>query len=156
MPLCVFIRHRAHLAPGIGEEFQFARGGDRRILLAQRARGGIARIGIDRLLGRDLPLVERGEIRMQHVDFAADLAHVGNWFSLQHLRDIVERPDVGCDVLTFRAVAARRRGHKLSALVAQRHREPIDFRLSGEDQCLVFGQFQKAPDAVGKIGHILI
>ena len=50
-------RHLAHLAPGIGEEAERARGGDRRVLLAQRAGGGIARIGED--LARPPPSAAR-------------------------------------------------------------------------------------------------
>ncbi len=38
-----------HLAPGIGEKMQRPRRGDRRIELTQRTRGGIARIGEQRL-----------------------------------------------------------------------------------------------------------
>ena len=53
------LRHLAHLAPGIGEEAERTRGGDRRVLLAQRARGRIARIGEDGVAGGFLPLVQR-------------------------------------------------------------------------------------------------
>ena len=41
------LRHLAHLAPGVGEKAERPRGGDRRILLPQRARRRIARIGED-------------------------------------------------------------------------------------------------------------
>src|SRR6185312_15533574 len=49
-------RHLADLAPGVGEEAERARGGDRRVLLPQRAGGGVARIGEHRRAGFLLPL----------------------------------------------------------------------------------------------------
>src|SRR5215468_3928184 len=65
------LRHRAHLAPGIGEEAERARGGDRRILLAQRAGGGISGIGKDGVASRLLALVERQKRLLGHVDLPA-------------------------------------------------------------------------------------
>src|SRR5579862_1682216 len=65
------LRHVGHLAPGIGEEAKRARGGDRRILLAERTGRRIARIGKDRVAGRLLPLVEREERLLGHIDLAA-------------------------------------------------------------------------------------
>ena len=44
-------RHRAHLAPGIGEEAERPRRGDRRVDLPQRAGRGVARIGEHLLAG---------------------------------------------------------------------------------------------------------
>ena len=61
----------ADLAPGVGEETQRPPGGDPRVELAQRAGGGVARIGEDRLARRRLARVERGEIGVRHIDFAA-------------------------------------------------------------------------------------
>jgi len=52
-------RHRAHLAPGVGEEAERTRSGDGRILLTQRARRRIARIGEDGVARRLLAFVER-------------------------------------------------------------------------------------------------
>src|SRR5205823_56097 len=44
-------RHRAHLAPGIGEEAERARGGDAGVFLAQRTRRRVAWIGEDGVAG---------------------------------------------------------------------------------------------------------
>src|SRR3569832_1017249 len=50
-------RYVAHLAPGVGKEAERTRRGDRRVFLAQRSGGGIARIGEYRVAGGLLPLV---------------------------------------------------------------------------------------------------
>ena len=47
---------------------------------------------------------------------------------------VVDGADIGGDVLARRAVAARRRLHQFAVLVAQRHRQPVDLRLGGEDE----------------------
>ena len=83
------LRHRAHLAPGIGEEAERARRGDGRVLLAQRARGRIARIGEDGVAGRLLPLVQRQERLLGHVDLAAHLADIGDVAALQLVRHVL-------------------------------------------------------------------
>ena len=58
------------LAPGIGRKAEPPRCGNRRIDLAQAARGTVARIGVERLLRRLTCVVENGEIRLRHVDLA--------------------------------------------------------------------------------------
>src|SRR6185437_8313344 len=54
-----FGRHRAHFAPGVGKKAERPRSGNRRILLAQRAGGGVARIGESLAAALGLPLVEQ-------------------------------------------------------------------------------------------------
>jgi hypothetical protein len=118
---------RADLAPAVREEAQRARCGDARILLAQRTRGGVARVGelADRggvellfaLRGEHPALfhqsfVERREIGLCHIDFAADLEHVGRC-ALQFLRNVGDMADVRGDILADAAVAARRGLDKL-------------------------------------------
>ena len=61
-------RHRAHLAPGIGEEAERPRGGDGRILLAQRACRRVARIGKNGVAGGLLTLVELEKGRKSPAD----------------------------------------------------------------------------------------
>ena len=70
-------------APAMGEETQRPAGGDGGVLLAQRAGGGIARIGelarLFRIIGLgEQALVERHEIALRHVDFATYLEQVGD------------------------------------------------------------------------------
>ena len=139
----------ALLAPGIGEEFERPARGDRGIELAQRACGGVARIGEDRLAFLLALLVEREEARMLHIDFAAHLDHVGPAVALQLLGHGRERADVGGDVLAGDAVAARRRQHQLAALVADRGGKPVDLGL-GHDLDLVVLDPLRHPRARGR------
>ena len=148
------LRHRAHLAPGIGEEAQGARGGDGRVLLPERACGRIARIGERRLAGLDLLLVECQEGPLGHVDLAAHLADVRDVAAFELLRHIFERTDVGGDVLALGAITASRRGDELAALVAQRHRKTVDLRLGGEVD-LVVVELQEAHDAADEVADVL-
>ena len=142
------------LAPRVGEEVQRTRRGDARVLLPQRTGRRVARVGEHLLLGRGLALVEREEVGPGHVDFAADLARRGN-FALQLVRDLLDGPHIGGDVLAFEAVAARRGDGQLTVLVAQRHRQPVDLRLGHERKRLVFLQVEEAADAVDKVLHLL-
>ena len=117
----------ARLAPGVGEEAQGPRAGHRRIELAQRSRRGVARIGEDLAAGRPLPFVQIGEVGLAHVDLAAhleDRRRAGD-----AARDIGEGREVAGDVLAGGAVAAGRAGDEAAALVAERHRQPVDLRL---------------------------
>ena len=100
-------RQLAHLAPGISEETERARGGDGGVLLAQRAGGRIARVGKDGVAGRLLPLVELEEIGLGHIDLAAHLADFRNALAFELLGHVLQRADIGGDVLAF---GCRRRG----------------------------------------------
>ncbi len=149
-------RHRAHFAPGIGEEFQRTRRGDRRIFLAQRSRRRIARIGEHGVVRFGLPLVQRQEILLEHVDFAANFADRGDIAPLQLVRNIGQRAHVGGHVLAGEAVAARRTAHQFPILIAQRQRQPVDFRLGDDDRYLVIAEFEKTPHAIDEIRDILV
>ncbi len=109
----------ARLAPAPGKEAQGPRGGDRGIELAQRAGGGVARIGEGLAALFGLPLVERGEIGVAHIDLAANLEDLGHVAALKLARNVRDGANVSGDVLALAAVAARGRNHKLAALVAQ-------------------------------------
>ena len=74
---------------------------------------------------------------------------------LSVLRHVLQRPDVRGDVLALRAVAARRRIDELAVLVAQRHRQPVDLRLGGEDQRLLGIELEEAADALDEARHVL-
>ncbi|MGY3469457.1 hypothetical protein ACVW0I_006328 [Bradyrhizobium sp. LM6.11] len=101
-----------------------------------------------------LPLVEREEGLLGHVDLAAHLANFGDVAALQPLGHVFERADVGGDVLAYRAVAASRRGDEFTALIAQRHREAVDLRLGGEID-LVVVELQEAHDPADEVAQIL-
>ena len=148
-------RHRCHLAPCVGEKTERTRGGDFRILLAQRARRRIARIGEDGIAGCLLPLVERQERLLGHVDLAAHLADIRHVAAFEFLRHVLQRADVGGDIFADRAVAARRGRDEFAVFIAQRHRQPVDLRLGAEGDLVVFAQFQEAANAGDEIDDVL-
>ena len=157
MPDWLSGRHLAHLAPGVGEEVQRARRGDLGVLLAQRARRGIARIGEHRLAGLGLALVERQEVRLGHVDFAAHLADRRDVLALELVcgTSLMVRM-LAVTSSPFEAVAAGRGLDQRAVLVAQRHRQAVDLRLGGEGELLVLLEIEKAADAGDEIGHVLV
>ena len=145
----------AHLAPAVGEKAERPRRGDGGIELAQRAGGRVARVGEHLPAFRLLPLVERQEGLLGHVDLAAHLADLGDVASPKLLRHVFKRADIGGDVFALGAVAARGRGDELAGLIAQRHREPVDLRFGAEIDPLVVAELEEAPDAADEIQHIL-
>ena len=80
------------------------------------------------------------EIRLGHVDLAAHLADFRHVAALELLRHVLERPDIGGDVLALGAVAARGGGDEFAVLVAQRHRQAVDLRLGVEGDFFVVAQ----------------
>ena len=123
---------RARFAPGIGEKLQRPLRGHARIELAQRARREIAGIGEHRLARGRLARIERGEIGVAHVDFAARFEDLRR--ALEPLRDRFDNARVGGHVLALIAVAARRRLDELAVLVAQAAGQPVDLRLPQRHQ----------------------
>ncbi len=144
----------ADLAPGVSEEGERPACGDARVELAQRARGEVARIGVDRLSRLRLAGVERGEIGMAHVDLAARLENPRRAF--EPVRDRLNRAHVGGHVLALVAVAARRRPHEFAVLVAQIAGEPVDLRLGDEVERRAVAQTQKAPHPGAELLDFLI
>ena len=133
-------RHLAHLAPGVSEKAERARGSDARVLLPQGAGGGIARIDVELAARRFLALVQLKERLLGHVDLAAHLADFRDVLPLEPLRHFLDRADIGGDVLALGAVAAGGGGDEFAVLVAQRHRKAVDLRLGGKGDLLVVGQ----------------
>jgi hypothetical protein len=72
------------------------------------------------------------------------------------LRHVFQRADIGGDVLAFAAVAAGGGGDEVAVLVTQRHRQPVDLRLSAEDDFLVVRKLEEAADAGNEIDDVLI
>ena len=87
------------LAPGIGEEAQFAPRSDRGIQLAQRARRRVARVGEQRLAGGRPRFIQRHEIGLLHVDLASHLEHRRRLGRVQMERNVPDRAQVPRDVL---------------------------------------------------------
>ena len=144
----------ADLAPGVGEEGKRPRRGDARIELAQRAGGEIARVGVDRLPRLGLARVERFEIGVAHIDFAARLEDARR--AVEPMRDRFDRAHVGGDVLALEAVAARRRPDELAVLVAQVAGEAVDLRLGGHGERRIDREAKKAPHPRAKFLDLLV
>ena len=123
-------------------------GGDLRVLLAERAGAGVARVGVEgeaRLLALG---VDPGELRLRHEDLAA---RVERRRLRQAIRNGLDRAQVGRHVLAGRPVAARRALDEAAALVAEGDREAVDLQL--RDVAEVRGRLRRrrqaeaAPDA---------
>jgi len=91
-----------------------------------------------------------------HVDLAAHLADPRHVPPFEFFRYVLERTDIGGDVFADGAVAAGRGGDQLAALVAQRHRKPVNFRLGAEADPVVVAEFQEAPDAADEVEHVFL
>ncbi len=103
-----------------------------------------------------LPLVEREKGLLGHVDLAAHLADIRHIAALQFLRHVLERADIGGDVLALGAVAAGGGGDEFALLVTQRHRKPVDLRLGAEVDLVVVGKLEEAADAADEVEHVLL
>ena len=105
---------------------QRALGGFRRVLLAERAGGGVAGVGQRRLAGLDQGLVEFGEGLRGNEDLAADL-HLGREVVAgQLLRDFLDGQDVVGDVLAGVAVPAGGGPDQFAVAVEEVDRQAVD------------------------------
>ena len=91
-----------------------------------------------------------------HVDLAAYLGDLGHVAAFELFRHVLERADIGGDVLAFLAVAAGGGGDEFAVLVAQRHRQPVDLRLGGEGDFFVVAELKETADAGDEIDDVLI
>ena len=145
-------QRRRQVPPGIGEKAQRAAGGDGRIKLAQRPGSRIAGVGENLVTGRRLPCVQRREIGVGHVDFAAYLQHLGR--PGQALRDIGNRAGVFGDILAHLAVTPGGSLHQNAAFIAQGQRQAVDLRLGRVEEST--GMPKELADAVIELGHVLV
>ncbi len=101
-------------------------GGHRRVLLAQRARARVARVGVQRQPGLLTLGVDAHELGLRHEYLAADIRRRR---LREAVRDHADRPEVGGDVLPRRAVAPRRALDEASTVKAQGDRQAVDLEL---------------------------
>ena len=109
-----------------------ARRGDLRVLLPERTRRAVARVGewsVARLGQPDVQLLERLH---REVDLASDLDHRRGFLRLEASRDRLQGTDVRRDVLAGPAVAARRRHREDPVLVGQGAGDAVDLELADE------------------------
>ncbi len=120
---------RLPLADAVDPQRERARGGDRRVLLAQRPGGCVARVRGELLVRAGQPLVQLTEPRERQVDLAAHLEHRGRVVSEHPQRHRGDRAQVDGHVLALDAVAAGRASDEHAVRVGQVDREPVDLRL---------------------------
>ena len=125
------ISARAHNpADAVHDRAKRARRGDPRILLPQRARGGVARVGeggLARLLQR---LVQPLERRLGQEHLTAHLEQLGHVVPGQAVRDRLDRLHVQRDVLAGPPVTPGGGAGEAAALVDEVDREPVDLQLA--------------------------
>ena len=105
---------------------------DRRVLLAERARGSVSRVRCGLLSLGDEPFVQGVEAAQREIDLAPDLQQrrrrlVGR--ELHPHRDCLDRLQVRRHVLAANAVATRCAADEDAVLVDQVDRQPVDLRL---------------------------
>ena len=142
------------LAPAPGKEAQPAPCGDRRVELAERARGGVAWIGEERLARYLAFGIHRLEIGPLHIDLTTDLEQRRRSVDRQTLRNVADRAQVRRDVLADGAVAPGRAAHQQALLVAQARRQAVDLGLGDRRDRIAFGQIQEAPHAAQELDHL--
>ena len=114
---------------------QRARGGNRRILLAQRACRGVTRVRKGVLTCGNHGLVELLKISGRDEHFAADFNLLGVVLAGQLLRDARNGAHVVGDVFTGGAVAAGCRAYEGTVAVEQIHRQAVNLQLGQPLRC---------------------
>ena len=142
------------LAELVGPQRQVASGRDRRVLLAQRARRGVAGVHVAGQALALLFLVERVPRRDGHVDLAPDLQHVGG-VARELLGDLGQGGHVGGDVLAHPTVAPGGGLDVAALLVADGHRQAVDLQLADVVHRRIRGLAQPTLEA-GAPGHELL
>src|ERR1700730_16094693 len=128
-----------HLAEEEGKKMKRPRSRNGSIELAQRARRRVARVGKYLLSLFTLAFIERSEIGVAHVHFAADLTNLRNIHAAKPDGHIPDGSDVGGHVFAFKTVAAGSAAREPPALVAQRAGEAVDLRLRDDSDFLILG-----------------
>ena len=128
---------------------------DRRIDLAQRPRRRVTRVREHLRACLQLPLVERGKPR-ETCRLRRAPEQGGDVPAFQRVRDLRDGAHVRGHVFAFGAVTPRGGNNELTALVAERNRQAVDFVFGGKVQRCVGREFQEAPDARGKLLDVLV
>ena len=115
----------------IDPDAQPSGGGHRRVLLPNATGGCVSGIGEETLTLLELGLVERFERGVVHVDLAPHLEQRGHVVSQQPQRDLIDRSEVGGDVLAGRSITTSCALNEHAILVRQHHGEPVDLELAG-------------------------
>ena len=144
----VGVGHRfARFTLRIGEQRQRPFCSDAWIELPKAARGGVARIGEYLLPSGGLGFIHLEEVGLGHEDLAANFDQRRRT-AFQPCRYRIHRAQIGGDILTLGAVAARRTTHEATVLVGQVDRQAIDLRFG--DKCQLGARRQ--PDKASRAG----
>ena len=120
--------HTVVRADSIRPERQRTVRSDRRILLAQRAGSGIARVRCGLLPLSDEPLVQLAEAGERHVHLAANLDQLRGVASEHPQGNRRDRAQIDSHVFADLTVAARRTAREDAVLVREVDRETVDLR----------------------------
>ena len=134
---------------------QRARGGNRRILLAQRACRRVTRVSEGVLAGGDHGLVELLKISGGDEHFAADFNLFGVVLTGQPLWDARDGAHVVGDVFASGAVAAGCRAYEGAVAVEQVHRQAVNLQLGQPLRCAT-GEVPGALLGLGQPGSQLL
>ena len=126
--MCVGRRQPFAVADAVDQEAQPVRCSGPRVEQADGAGRHVARVGEDRFAARLLPLVERHQVGVGHVDFAADFQH-RRMVAGQAQRHAERRADGVRDVVAHLPVAARHAAHEHAVFVEDRHGHAVDLQL---------------------------
>ena len=127
------------LADAVADHPERAGGGDSGVLLAQRARRCVARVGEDRLAGLGHRLVETLESLAGQEHLAPNLQQRGDGELLGRGQPVGHRRDgldVRRDVLAGAAVTAGERPDQAALLVEQVDGQPVDLELAEQRRLL--------------------
>lgn len=126
-------REALSVPQAVADHPQLAPRGDRGVLLPQRARRRVARIGERELAVLHQAGVERLEVGHPEEHLTAHLEHGGNGVLVagrQPLRDVLDGARVQRHVLTGAAVAAGGGAFQSAVAVDQRQRHPVDLQFA--------------------------
>ena len=98
--------------------------------MLDRARGEVARVGVELLPGRRALGIDALKFRLRQVDLAADL-HQLRRGAPEFLRQRADGPHIRRHVITAVTLAPGHGPHELAVLVRQAHGQPVDLRLHG-------------------------
>ena len=124
-------------------------GGDRRVLLPQRAGGGVARVRRELLARPGKPFVQHTEAGDRQIHLSPYLEQRRRVVSEHPERHGADRAEVDRHVLPLDAVAARRSAREDAVLVGEIDREPVDLRLEHVRDRLI--RVEPAPDVLGPL-----
>ena len=135
-------------------------GRDLGILLAKASRGGISGVGEGLAAGGVCVLVQANEAVLGHVDLAANLhrlaeasvGHARETRLREGMRDVADGEDVGGDVFSGGAVAARRGAHELGVAVGEGNAQAVDLELAGVGD----GMLRRGAEGLVRAGEPLV